>query len=92
MKVLAVELSIRLFDSYSLKDKRSVVKSIIAKMHQRYNISIAEVADQDMLNQAVIGIAIVSSSMVLCQQVLDKVVEEIESNYEVEIFQIKDSL
>ncbi|CZQ90920.1 Hypothetical protein Tpal_1330 [Trichococcus palustris] len=90
--MLAVELSIRLFDSYSLKDKRSVVKSIIAKMHQRYNISIAEVADQDMLNQAVIGIAIVSSSMVLCQQVLDKVVEEIESNYEVEIFQIKDSL
>lgn len=90
--MLAVELSMRLFDSYSLKDKRSVVKSIIAKMHQRYNISIAEVADQDMLNQAVIGIAIVNSSMVLCQQVLDKVVEEIESNYEVEIFQIKDSL
>ena len=43
------------------------MKSIIAKMHQRYNVSIAEVADQDMLNQAVIGIAIVNSSMVLCR-------------------------
>jgi len=92
MKVLAVELSMRLFDSYSLKDKRSVVKSIVAKMHQRYNVSIAEVADHDILNQAVIGIAIVNSSMVLCQQILDKVVEEIEANYEVEIFEIKDSL
>lgn len=92
MKVLAVEIYIRLFDSYSLKDKRSVVKSIVTKMHQRYNVSIAEVADQDMLNQAVIGIAIVNSSMVLCQQILDKVVEEIEGNYEVEIFEIKDSL
>ena len=58
MNVLAVELSMRLFDSNSLKDKRSVVKSI--------------------------------SSRVLCQQIVDKIIEEIESNYPVEIYQINE--
>ncbi|MGA9517299.1 MAG: DUF503 domain-containing protein [Trichococcus sp.] len=90
MNVLAVELSMRLFDSNSLKDKRSVVKSILAKMHQRYNVSIAEVSAQDMLNQAVIGLAVVNNSRVLCQQIVDKIIEEIESNYPVEIYQINE--
>jgi uncharacterized protein YlxP (DUF503 family) len=90
MNVLAVELSLRLFDSNSLKDKRSVVKSILAKMHQRYNVSIAEVSAQDMLNQAVIGLAVVNSSRVLCQQIVDKIIQEIESNYPVEIYQINE--
>ena len=90
MNVLAVELSMRLFDSNSLKDKRSVVKSILAKMHQRYNVSIAEVSAQDMLNQAVIGLAVVNSSRVLCQKIVDKIIEEIESNYPVEIYQINE--
>jgi uncharacterized protein YlxP (DUF503 family) len=90
MKVLAVELYLRLFDSYSLKDKRSVVKSILDKMHQRYNVSIAEVAEQDMLNQAVIGLAVVNSSSLLCRQIVDKIIEEIEANYPVEIYQINE--
>ena len=90
MNVLAMELSMRLFDSNSLKDKRNVVKSLLAKMHQRYNVSIAEVAEQDMLNQAVIGLAVVNSSRVLCQQIVDKIIAEIEANYAVEIYRIEE--
>ena len=55
-------LSFKIYDSYSLKDKRSTVKSLIKRIHNRYNVSIAEVGEQDMLNVSKIGIAITSSA------------------------------
>jgi uncharacterized protein YlxP (DUF503 family) len=46
----------------SLKDKRQVVRSIIARVRNEYNVAIAEVADQDRWQQAVIGMACVSTT------------------------------
>ena len=83
-------LSFKIYDSYSLKDKRSTVKSLIKRIHNRYNVSIAEVGEQDMLNVSKIGIAITSSSQLIAQQTLDAVIEEIEARYEIEIFDIQD--
>ena len=83
-------LSFKIYDSYSLKDKRSTVKSLIKRIHNRYNVSIAEVGEQDMLNVSKIGIAITSSSQLIAQQTLDAVIEEIEARYEVEIFDIQE--
>ena len=81
-------LSFKIYDSYSLKDKRSTVKSLIKRIHNRYNVSIAEVGEQDMLNVSKIGIAITSSSQLIAQQTLDAIIEEIEAHYEIEIFDI----
>ena len=83
-------LSFKIYDSYSLKDKRSTVKSLIKRIHNRYNVSIAEVGEQDMLNVYKIGIAITSSSQLIAQQTLDTVIEEIEARYEIEIFDIQE--
>ncbi|WP_373768405.1 DUF503 domain-containing protein [Jeotgalibaca porci] len=83
-------LSFKIYDSYSLKDKRSTVKSLIKRIHNRYNVSIAEVGEQDMLNVSKIGIAITSSSQLIAQQTLDTVIEEIEARYEIEIFDIQE--
>lgn len=83
-------LSFKIYDSYSLKDKRSTVKSLIKRIHNRYNVSIAEVGEQDMLNISKIGIAITSSSQLIAQQTLDAVIEEIEARYEIEIFDIQE--
>lgn len=82
--------SFKIYDSYSLKDKRSTVKSLIKRIHNRYNVSIAEVGEQDMLNVSKIGIAITSSSQLIAQQTLDAVIEEIEARYEIEIFDIQE--
>jgi uncharacterized protein YlxP (DUF503 family) len=38
----------------------------------------------------VIGLAVINSSRVLCQKIVDKIIEEIESNYPVEIYQINE--
>lgn len=88
MFVEANEIQIRIFDSFSLKDKRSVVKSILKKTHNRFNVSISEVADSEMLNKATLGIAIVSNSNTLNQQIFDNIIRFIEENYEVEIISI----
>ena len=46
----------------SLKGKRQVVKSLIARLHNRYNVSAAEVEDQDVWQTAVVGVVCVTNS------------------------------
>lgn len=88
MIVLSVEIRLRLFDSYSLKDKRSVVKSILKKLRNRFNVSTAEIGALEMQNEAVLGIATVGNEAKICEQVLRQCLNEIENNYEVEIYEI----
>ncbi len=59
----------------SLKDKRSVVKSLIGRLKSRFNISISEVDEQDNRGRAVIGISIVSNDSRFIDQQLDSIIE-----------------
>ncbi|MBT2731146.1 DUF503 domain-containing protein [Carnobacterium sp. ISL-102] len=89
MIILGMKVSFLIYHAYSLKDKRSVVKSIIKKTQNKFNVSIAEVEAHDTLNQGVLGIAVVSNDRKLSQQILDQVIQEIEDNGEVEIHSIE---
>ncbi len=60
-------------DSRSLKQKRSVVRSAIAGVANRFNVSIAEVAYQDLWQRTAVGVACVSGSTVHCRQILQEV-------------------
>jgi uncharacterized protein YlxP (DUF503 family) len=55
----------------SLKDKRSIVKSLIERLKARFNVSVAEVGDNDSRSGAVIGIAVVSNDKTHAAQQLD---------------------
>ena len=57
----------------SLKDKRSIVKSVIGRLRSRFNISIAEVDHQDTKTSAVLGIAVVSNDARFIDQQLDAI-------------------
>ena len=89
MVINGYQITFIIYDSYSLKDKRSVMKSILKKMHNKYNISIAEVGKNDKLNQGRIGIAIVGNDAVFNQKVFDQVLNEIEENYEIDVHEIE---
>ena len=89
MIILGMKVSFLIYNSYSLKDKRSVIKSIIKRSQNKFNVSISEVAAHDTLNQGVLGIAVVSNNRKLSQQILDQVIQEIEDNGEVEIHSIE---
>ena len=54
------KLSLILPGGSSLKQKRQVVKSITERVKHRYNVSIAEISDQDLWQKATIGVSYVS--------------------------------
>jgi len=64
----------------SLKEKRMIVKSIIDKVKNKFNVSIAEVEKQDMHKFIVIGFACVSNSSSHINSIIDNVVNFIEKN------------
>jgi uncharacterized protein len=59
----------------SLKEKRSIIKSVIGRLKSRFNISIAEVDQQDNKTSAVIGMSIVSNETRFINQQFDKIIE-----------------
>jgi uncharacterized protein YlxP (DUF503 family) len=66
--------------SNSLKDKRSVLKSVIRRIRNDFNVSIAEVDDQDVWRSAVLGVVTVSNDRAYAHGLLTKVVDWIERN------------
>lgn len=69
----------------SLKEKRQVVKALKDSVRRKYNISIAELDHQETWQRALIGVAAVSSDTRFANQVISKVINEIESNAKVEV-------
>lgn len=62
----------------SLKGKRSVVKPLISKLRNEFNVSVAEVGEQDRLRTAIIGVACISADKDYAHGLLMKVVESLE--------------
>jgi len=68
-----MELTLALYDNESLKDKRSVVKRVIHRCRNTFNVSAAEVEAQDHTDHAVIGIVAVGSDKRYIEGLLEKV-------------------
>ena len=75
---MTVELS--LGDVFSLKEKRHIVKSVIDRIKNRFNVSIAEIDMLDVKRRAVIGMACVSNSHQLVDRQLDLILDFLESD------------
>ncbi|MCX5911277.1 MAG: DUF503 domain-containing protein, partial [Deltaproteobacteria bacterium] len=78
MVVGVCQLELYLHDNFSLKGKRQVLKSITQRARQRFNIAIAEVADQDLWQKAVLGICAVGNDRQRVNSTLDQVINFIE--------------
>ena len=65
---------------FSLKDKRMIVKSIIEKTRHKFNVSVAEVENQDMHKSIVIGFACVTNEVSHANSIIDTVINFIEKN------------
>jgi len=76
--VLAVlQFDLHIHDAQSLKDKRRVVASIKARLHQDHLAAVAEVAHQDTLNLARMALAIIGSDARHLAQTLDRLTAKI---------------
>lgn len=73
-------VSLQIFESHSLKDKRRVVKSLVERARSRFNASVAEVDYLDSWQMAGIGFTCVSNSSSHADQMLAEIVTFIEAN------------
>jgi uncharacterized protein YlxP (DUF503 family) len=69
--VLVFELHIP--EARSLKDKRHYVKGLKDRLRNRFNVSVAEIEDQDLLNRATLAAVCVSGSRAYAEGLLDRV-------------------
>ena len=72
MVTVSVLLVLHLPGVQSLKEKRAVVRSLVARLRQRLEVSAAEVGAQDLLQRAEVGFAVVSGDLGTARQVADE--------------------
>ena len=70
---------------HSLKEKRMIVKSIIAKLQNKFHVSAAEIDEQDIHQIIVIGVAAIVPHNALADSVMDEISQFVEENTEAEI-------
>jgi uncharacterized protein YlxP (DUF503 family) len=80
MNVGVLKLRFRLEGNNSLKDKRRIVKPIINKIKDRFEVSAAEVENNDERQLAVIGISVVSNDKVMIDRVLNAVISFVDQS------------
>jgi uncharacterized protein YlxP (DUF503 family) len=71
MYVGTVELDLLLGDVHSLKEKRSVVRPVVAELKRRYDAAVGEVGHLDLHRRALVGVAVVAADAAHCGEVLD---------------------
>jgi len=90
------KVKLRLPDNLSLKGKRQVVKSLTARLKNKFNVSVAEVEDNDLWQLATIGICFISNDQRFTNEVLSKAADMVVQNqgdyemldYEIEILAV----
>jgi hypothetical protein len=65
-------ITLRLHDCRSLKGKRKVVKSMINKLRNNFNASVAEIGSNDVYQRAEIGFSLVGNDQALINSKIDK--------------------
>lgn len=81
MNVGILKIRLRLPENMSLKGKRQVIKSVVAQLSNKYNVSVAEVADNDLWQVATVGVACISNDPRFTNEVLSKAAAFVEGGY-----------
>lgn len=77
---------VRLLDSFSLKDKRRVMKGVIDRVSSRFNVSVSEVDDLDVYDFGSFGFAYVSNGD---DRVFDQILLLMERDFLLEIIEVE---
>ena len=75
MHVGTLEVELLIPNSYSLKDKRKVVRSVLDRMRHRFRVAAAEVEANELHNLAILGFACVSNDPRHAAEIMGSVLE-----------------
>ncbi len=79
MRIAALQVRLEITDSLTLKDKRQVVRSLLDRLRNKFNISAAETGDNDSVRFAELAAVAVSNEQPFLDRVMSKVIDLIES-------------
>ncbi|MET9258328.1 DUF503 domain-containing protein [Streptomyces sp. NPDC048182] len=89
MYVGTLSFDLLLGDVHSLKEKRSVVRPIVAELIRKHAVSAAEVEHMDLHRRAVVGLAVVSGDAGHVNDVLDRCERLVAGRPEVELLSVR---
>lgn len=89
MIIGSCEIELIIYNANSLKEKRHVIKSIIERLKNRFNISICEVGEQDKWQKSIIGLCTLSNSSKLVNETIDKIIDFMDNDSRIEIIDIQ---
>ena len=85
MKIATITFRLRAPWVHSLKEKRMIVKSLIAKLQNRYHVSAAEIDEQDTHQIIAIGVAAIVPHNAMANSLMADISLFVEENTEAEI-------
>ena len=92
MFVGVLELDLLLGDVHSLKEKRVVVRPIVAEVRRRFEVSVAEAGHLDLHRRALIGVAIVAPDAAHCAEVMVSCERLVAARPEIELLSARQRL
>lgn len=85
MIVGLLTLDLHIPEANSLKSKRLIIKSLIDRVKNKFNVSIAEVDGNDLWQRSVLGIAYVANETVIINKVFEKIKNLVLNTHSVEL-------
>jgi uncharacterized protein YlxP (DUF503 family) len=90
MVVGVLRVEVHLPVSHSLKDKRSVLKSVRDRLRHRFNAAVAEVDSNEMWQRATLGISTVGGDRAYVQGLLRELTEWLRATRLVELIRVEE--
>ncbi len=85
MHAAVMRLELRIRDARSLKQKRGVVKALLAQLMRTFGVSAAEVDHQELWNRATIGVAVVAPQASQLDRILHSVEKHVRERGDAEL-------
>ncbi|MBY6789375.1 DUF503 domain-containing protein [Clostridium botulinum] len=89
MKILILKITLRASWVSSLKEKRMILKSLIQRLKNKFNISVSEIDAQDIHKTVVIGMVGICGNSAQVDSTAENIIEFIDSNTDAEIIHIE---
>jgi uncharacterized protein len=87
-----LRLDLLLGDVHSLKEKRSIVRPVVAELKRKFEVSAAEAGHLDLHRRALVGVAVVAADAAHCRSVLDACERLVAARPEVELLSARQQL
>lgn len=88
----SLALDLLLGDVHSLKEKRAVVRPLVAELRRRYAVSAAEAGHLSLHRRALVGVAVVAADAAHCMEILEACERLVADRPEVDVLAARQQL